>query len=59
MHDDDEFDKLNMIMFQKFMNANPHYATFYGIHEPYDWQMPDGNNKEHVGNTRDCARFTA
>jgi len=34
-----------MEMFQKLMLKNPHYATFYGLHDPYDWQMPDGSSK--------------
>jgi len=42
---DEKFEKLNMEMFQKLMQKNPHYATFFGLHDPYDWQMPDGSSR--------------
>jgi uncharacterized protein (DUF885 family) len=45
MSEDEKFEKLNMEMFQKFMAVNPAYATFLGLHDPYDWQMPDGSSK--------------
>jgi uncharacterized protein (DUF885 family) len=45
VQDDEKFEKLNMEMFQKLMNESPHYATFYGLHEPYDWRLPDGSSK--------------
>ena len=43
--DDERFEKLNMEMFQEFMEKNPHYATLFGLHDPYDWLMPDGSSK--------------
>jgi uncharacterized protein (DUF885 family) len=42
---DEKFEKLNMEMFQKSMAVNPAFATFLGLHDPYDWQMPDGSSK--------------
>ncbi len=45
MSEDEKFEKLNMEMFQKLMEKNPHYATFFGLHDPYDWMMPDGSSK--------------
>jgi len=45
LNDDEKFEKLNMEMFQEFMSKNPHYATFFGLHDPYDWMMPDGSSK--------------
>jgi len=45
MGEDEKFEKLNMEMFQKFMEKNPHHATFFGLHDPYDWQMPDGSSR--------------
>src|SRR3989304_489922 len=45
MSHDEKFEKLNMEMFQKLMEKNPHYATFFGLHDPYDWMMPDGSSK--------------
>lgn len=45
MSEDERFEKLNMEMFTKFLEKNPTYATFYGLHEPYDWLVPDGSSK--------------
>jgi uncharacterized protein (DUF885 family) len=45
MSEDEKFGKLNMEMFTKFMEKNPTYATFLGLHDPYDWLMPDGSSK--------------
>jgi uncharacterized protein (DUF885 family) len=45
MSEDLKFEKLNMEMFTKFMKENPLYATFLGLHDPYDWLMPDGSSK--------------
>lgn len=40
---DEQFEKLNREMFDRLMKKNPHYATFFGLHEPYDWMLPDGS----------------
>lgn len=45
MSEDERFEKLNMKMFTKFMEKNPTYATFLGLHDPYDWLLPDGSSK--------------
>ena len=45
MSEDEKFEKLNMEVFQKFMAVNPFYATFLGLHDPYDMQMQDGSSK--------------
>jgi uncharacterized protein (DUF885 family) len=45
MSDDERFEELSMEMFTKFMEKNPTYATFLGLHDPYDWLMPDGSSK--------------
>jgi uncharacterized protein (DUF885 family) len=45
MNDDEKFEKLNMEMFTKFMEENPTYATFLGLHDPYDLLLPDGSSK--------------
>jgi len=43
--DDERFEKLNMEMFQKFVQKNPLRATLFGLHDPYDWLLPDGSSK--------------
>jgi len=45
MSEDEKFEKLNMEMFMKYMGKNPVYATFLGLHDPYDWLLPDGSGK--------------
>jgi uncharacterized protein (DUF885 family) len=45
MNEDEKFEKLNMEMFTRFMEKNPTYATFLGLHDPYDWLMPDGSSR--------------
>jgi uncharacterized protein (DUF885 family) len=42
---DEKFEKLSWEMFEKLMVKNPHYATFLGLHEPYDWELPHGGAK--------------
>jgi uncharacterized protein (DUF885 family) len=45
MNEDEKFEKLNMEIFTKFMDKNPTYATFLGLHDPYDLLLPDGSSK--------------
>jgi len=45
MNEDEKFEKLNMEMFTRFMKQNPTLATFLGLHDPYDWLMPDGSSR--------------
>jgi uncharacterized protein (DUF885 family) len=45
MSQDEKFEKLNMEMFREYIEKNPHYGTFFGMHDPYDWMMPDGSSR--------------
>ncbi len=45
MSADEQFEKLNWEMFEKVLEENPTLATFFGLHEPYDWKLPDGSVK--------------
>jgi len=45
MSENENFDRLSMEMFQKLMEKSPHYATYFGLHDPYDWSLPDGSSK--------------
>lgn len=40
---DERFEKLNWEMFERLLKKNPNFATFFGLHEPYDWLLPDGS----------------
>jgi len=45
MNADEQFEKLNWEMFEKLMAKNPHFATYFGLHEPYDRLLPHGGMK--------------
>jgi uncharacterized protein (DUF885 family) len=45
MNEDEKFEKLTWEMFTKLMEENPEYATFLGLHDPYDKQLADGSSK--------------
>ena len=45
MKEDEKFEKLTLEMFTKLMEENPEYATFLGLHDPYDTQLADGSSK--------------
>jgi len=45
MGEGEKFEKLNWDMFQKILDKNPTFATFLGIHDPYDRLLPDGSSK--------------
>ena len=45
MKEDEKFEKLTLEMFTKIMEENPEYATFLGLHDPYDSQLADGSSK--------------
>lgn len=49
---DEEFEKLNQTMLDKFLERNPHFATYLGLHEPYDYLLPDGSTEGLLGNLR-------
>jgi uncharacterized protein (DUF885 family) len=42
---DERFEKLSWEMFERLMAKNPHFATFIGLHEPYDKLLPHGGKK--------------
>lgn len=39
------FDELNERMLKKHFEVNPHLATQFGAHDPYDYHLPDGSGK--------------
>jgi uncharacterized protein (DUF885 family) len=50
MNADEKFDKLSQEMLEKLLKKNPDYATYLGLHEPYDHLLPDGSTKNLLGN---------
>ena len=41
------FDALNESKLKEYLMINPDLATFLGMHEPYDWQLPHGGFKRY------------
>lgn len=44
-----KFELLKTEMFDVFFQQNPHYASFFGLHDPYDYLLPKGDTA-HVFN---------
>jgi uncharacterized protein (DUF885 family) len=44
------FENLSQQMMNKFLEKNPEYATFLGLHEPYDYLLSDGSSKRILAN---------
>jgi len=49
---DEEFEKLNKEMFEKFLKTNPTMGTLFGLHDPYDKLLPDGSSKRVFASLR-------
>ena len=45
---DEMFEKLSKETLDKFLEKNPDFATFLGLHEPYDYLLPDGSTETFV-----------
>ena len=46
------FKKLSQEMLDKFLEKNPDFATFLGLHEPYDYLLPNGSTETLLENLR-------
>lgn len=47
---DDAFENLTKEMIEKFLDKNPDFATYLGLHEPYDYLLPKGSTQKIVEN---------
>ena len=52
MSTDQTFEKLSQEMLDKFLEKNPDFATFLGLHEPYDYLLPNGSTETLLENLR-------
>ena len=50
MNADQKFDQLTKEMVSKLLKNNPDYATQLGLHEPYDYLLPNGTTERLVKN---------
>jgi len=44
------FEKISQEMLNKFLEKNPDFATYLGLHEPYDYLLPKGSTERLVEN---------
>jgi uncharacterized protein (DUF885 family) len=47
---DERFDEVTKEMIDKFLEHNPDYATQLGLHDPYDYLLPDGSTARLLKN---------
>jgi uncharacterized protein (DUF885 family) len=45
---DEVFEKIGQEMLDKFLENNPDYATWLGLHDPYDYKLPIGSSERYV-----------
>ncbi|NWF86409.1 DUF885 domain-containing protein [Candidatus Bathyarchaeota archaeon] len=50
MNADETFENLSQQMLNKFLEKNPEYATYLGLHDPYDYLLPDGSSERLLEN---------
>lgn len=66
---DEKFEEMKKQMFDKFFEKNPHFASFLGLHDPYDYLLPKGGTshiienmkmlEDHVRNMKDTIDYDA
>lgn len=45
MNADQKFEELKKQTIDKFFELNPHFASFMGLHDPFDYLLPKGNTE--------------
>ena len=52
MNADEKFGDLKKEMIDKFFESNPHFASFLGLHDPYDYLLPRGDTAHIIEDLR-------
>jgi len=52
MNADAMFEELSKQMLEKFLAVNPDFATYLGLHEPYDYLLPSASTERLLENIR-------
>jgi uncharacterized protein (DUF885 family) len=55
---DEKFEELKKQMFHKFFHRNPHFASFLGLHDPYDYLLPKGDTSHIIENMKMFEDYT-
>ena len=57
MNADEKFEKLKKEMFDRFFEKNPHFASYLGLHDPYDYLLPKGDTAHVLENLKMVEEF--
>jgi len=49
---DEKFEELKKEMFDKFFKENPHFASYLGLHDPYDYLLSKGDTAHVLENLK-------
>jgi uncharacterized protein (DUF885 family) len=49
---DERFEELKKEAFDKFFEKNPHFASYLGLHDPYDYLLPKGDTAHVLENLK-------
>jgi len=49
---DEKFEEFKKEMFDKFFEKNPHFASYLGLHDPYDYLLPKGDTAHELENLK-------
>ena len=52
MNADEKFEELKKEMMDKFFEKNPDFASYLGLHDPYDYLLPKGDTAHIIENLR-------
>ena len=52
MSADEKFEKLKEEVFRRFFEENPVFASYLGLHEPFDYQLPKGDTGHVLENLK-------
>ncbi len=52
MSADEMFENFTRDFLEKFLEENPDFATYLGLHEPYDYMLPKGSTERLLGNLK-------
>lgn len=59
MNADEKFEKLKKEMYDRFFEKNPHFASYLGLHDPYDYLLPKGDTANILENLKMIEEFVA
>jgi uncharacterized protein (DUF885 family) len=54
---DEKFNNLKEEMFKDFFDRNPHYASYLGLHDPYDYLLPKADTAHVLENLKTLEKY--